>query len=206
MKLIAVFLLWSGFCVGQPELLKIEFRIKGNKQVVDACKFYVSDIQITYSDPDAEDRFTNHQLVDFEEKESLTLEFTPLRGKAIEQIAFSIGTDSIVNVSGAFDGDLDPIHGMYWTWNSGYINIKLEGKIQNQAFEYHIGGYQGENKTLRRKEFKIKNPAQRQFIVEIDMDQFFESVERGDEMRVMLPGKDAAILATEFSDCLYIVE
>lgn len=25
------------------------------------------------------------------------------------------------------DGDLDPLNGMYWAWNSGYINMKIEG-------------------------------------------------------------------------------
>jgi hypothetical protein len=36
------------------------------------------------------------------------------------------------DVSGAIDGDLDPILGMYCTWSSVYTNFKLEGK--NCAF------------------------------------------------------------------------
>ena len=35
---------------------------------------------------------------------------------------------------------------MYWTWQSGYINFKIEGRIKTdnkpwQKIEYHIGGY-----------------------------------------------------------------
>lgn len=53
-----------------------------------------------------------------------------------------IGTDSLSNVAGAFDGALDPIHGMYWAWNTGFINLKLEGKRSSgQDFSWHLGGY-----------------------------------------------------------------
>ena len=44
-----------------------------------------------------------------------------------DKIRFNIGVDSLTNVSGIFEGDLDPANGMYWTWQSGYINFKLEG-------------------------------------------------------------------------------
>ncbi|MFT4599180.1 MAG: hypothetical protein ACI9WM_001432, partial [Arenicella sp.] len=37
--------------------------------------------------------------------------------------------------------DLDPIHGMYWTWQSGYINTKIEGSRGDEKFTYHLGGY-----------------------------------------------------------------
>ena len=41
-------------------------------------------------------------------------------------------------------GVLDPIRGMYWTWQAGYIHWKIEGQFLSGAksqFEYHIGGY-----------------------------------------------------------------
>jgi len=70
-----------------------------------------------------------------------------------------IGTDSITNVSGALDGDLDPIKGMYWAWNSGCINFKLEGTRvisgKKTPFEYHIGGYNGPQATAMKKSIKI---------------------------------------------------
>jgi hypothetical protein len=42
------------------------------------------------------------------------------------------------------EGDLDPIHGMIWTWNTGYIFFKHEGQFldQNmmpQQLLYHYG-------------------------------------------------------------------
>ena len=44
------------------------------------------------------------------------------------KLKFQLGIDSLTNVSGAMGGDLDPTKGMYWTWQSGYINMKIEGK------------------------------------------------------------------------------
>ena len=44
-------------------------------------------------------------------------------------------------------GDLDPTKGMYWAWQSGYINFKMEGSCSQclatkNNFEFHLGGYQ----------------------------------------------------------------
>ncbi len=62
----------------------------------------------------------------------------------IETLSF--GLDSIDNVQTSFEGALDPIHGMFWTWNAGYVNCKIEGKSNrspqvHQSFTIHLGGY-----------------------------------------------------------------
>lgn len=65
---------------------------------------------------------------------------------------FLIGVDSLRNVSGAQTGALAVDHGMFWTWNTGYIMAKLEGNsplIPNGGkFMHHIGGFSGENSAL----------------------------------------------------------
>lgn len=73
------------------------------------------------------------------------------------EISFTIGVDSTRSVSdiAARTGVLDPTaygdDGMYWSWNSGYIFVKMEGtspvvplnSAGKRAFEMHIGGYGG---------------------------------------------------------------
>ncbi|HAI85066.1 MAG TPA: hypothetical protein DCL43_15490 [Chitinophagaceae bacterium] len=67
------------------------------------------------------------------------------------QIRFLLGVDSTRNVSGVQSGALDPLNGMFWTWNSGYIMAKLEGwsnvsTAPANSMSYHIGGFRtGEN-------------------------------------------------------------
>ncbi len=61
-------------------------------------------------------------------------------------LEFLLGVDSARNVSGVQSGALDPVKGMFWTWNSGYIFAKLEGispqsTIQGDQVEYHVGGF-----------------------------------------------------------------
>ncbi len=62
------------------------------------------------------------------------------------QLKFILGVDSARNVSGIQSGVLDPMNGMFWTWNSGYIYAKMEGNSAvstavNKMIEYHIGGF-----------------------------------------------------------------
>lgn len=76
------------------------------------------------------------------------------------ELKFMIGVDSLRNTmdlsrrKGVLDpGDISHDDGMYWSWNSGYIFLKLEGNSSkvaadaagNQKFRYHIGGFGGYN-------------------------------------------------------------
>ncbi|MFN4989972.1 MAG: MbnP family protein, partial [Ignavibacteria bacterium] len=71
------------------------------------------------------------------QKHQSTLSSTPIRFLLTmeDSLTFTIpddidslcfGLDSIDNVNTSFEGALDPIHGMFWTWNSGYVNCKIE--------------------------------------------------------------------------------
>ena len=62
--------------------------------------------------------------------------------------ALQIGVSPALQTSGVFIGALDPINGMYWAWNTGFIAVKCVGEILElkngltQKFEYHLGAYQ----------------------------------------------------------------
>jgi hypothetical protein len=69
-------------------------------------------------------------------------------------ISFLLGVDSLRNTKNVSErtGDLDvtaAASGMYWSWNSGYINFKFEGTstavtgMMAPAFQIHIGGFGG---------------------------------------------------------------
>ena len=71
------------------------------------------------------------------------------------KISFLLGVDSLKNVSGIQTGALDPLKDMFWTWKSGYVMAKLEGRssastLPHHMFEYHIGGFSGANNVLGR--------------------------------------------------------
>ena len=79
-------------------------------------------------------------LIDLENPSSLVIEH-------LNTSKFCLGIDSITNSSGAHGGDLDPTNDMYWSWQSGYINTKLEGLIGEKEFTLHLGGYAGETNS-----------------------------------------------------------
>jgi hypothetical protein len=128
----------------------------GEDFTVSNFNFYIAQIRLINTDSGISYNVNkdDYFLVDFADDNS-----TELKLKAVpatyNRIAFLVGVDSIRNVSGAQTGALDPGKGMFWTWNSGYIMAKLEGNSPasaqpNNAFEYHIGGFSGQNNVLRQ--------------------------------------------------------
>ena len=122
---------------------------------IDRFKFYIGKINLGRSDgSNATPQNTDdYFLIDFSDIISTSVKIHIEPGK-YNTIHFLLGVDSGRNVSGAQTGALDPIKGMFWTWNSGYVMAKLEGtsSLSNQPahiFEYHIGGYREPNNTIR---------------------------------------------------------
>jgi hypothetical protein len=133
-------------------------------------KFYVSQILLTNTDSNITYKVNKDQyfLVDFADLTTakLTLNAVPY---TYNRISFTIGVDSIHNVSGAQTGALDPANGMFWTWNSGYIMAKLEGNSpasneQNQIFEYHIGGFAGAESVVEQIDLNFPSNQQLGFL------------------------------------------
>jgi hypothetical protein len=90
-------------------------------------------------------------LIDNENAESKVI-LDSININFFEDLTFQFGLDSINNTSGILDGDLDPMNGMYWAWNSGYIHLKMVGKSSlvpttKNEFEFHLGGYRKPNET-----------------------------------------------------------
>lgn len=120
---------------------------------VTRLKYYISHIELDNTSavitPDA-----NYFLVNEEAPVSKTIT-VPFPAGSYHRITFLLGVDSLRNVSGAQSGALDPLNGMFWTWNSGYIMAKLEGRspassLPLQQFEFHIGGFQGRDNVLKK--------------------------------------------------------
>lgn len=120
----------------------------------------------------------------------------------------TIGVDSLTNVSGAMGGDLDPTRGMYWTWQSGYIGLKLEGSsplcpTRNHAFRFHLGGYTPPASfplafRLHKRSAAIE--------LEIDLSVFFDHTDLAVVHTVMSPGHTAADLMKLFTTCFRVHE
>ena len=170
-------------------------------------KFYISDFQITYDDNTILSDKNSH-LIDFEKPNTTFFTITKNYKKKIKSINFSIGLDSLTSVSGALSGDLDPSNGMYWAWQSGYINIKIEGtssscKTRKNSFNFHIGGYLKPYYAMRKIEIPI-NKLQNQINLTLDLERFFSVINLKEMNSVMIPGNDAMELANLSSKMFYV--
>lgn len=156
-------------------------------------RFYISDLTIyskgkTWFDPQ------KHRLMDIEDSSSFYIKAVP---HSIDSISFYLGIDSVTNVSGILEGDLDPIKGMYWAWNSGYINFKLEGRSSlissnpTKNFEFHLGGYLKPFSTIRKVDcVAIKEDGR--YIVPFDLSIFLNSLDLNEMNSIMIPGMEAS--------------
>ena len=162
---------------------------------IETFRFYVSNLTL-YKNGKIVYRFKNDfHLIDLEKKLQINLS---AKNVVFDALTFTVGIDSLTNVSGAMGGDLDPVNGMYWAWQSGYINFKLEGKskvcnTRNNIFQFHIGGYMYPNATIQKIFLTIKNPAYQE--INIDIEKFLNAIDLRSTNEIMSPGEKAVTLA-----------
>lgn len=172
----------------------------GDSIQLDQVRFYLSDIKVEWSNGLSVADPEKAHLVDIFEPESLIVVLPSAGNTTPKKIQFNLGIDSTTNVSGALGGDLDPTNGMYWSWQSGYINLKMEGispkcNTRKHVFQYHIGGYLQPNRALRKIELHIDSSTQKEIFVKMDLATFFSNINFTTLSSVMTPGSNAMKLA-----------
>lgn len=126
--------------VGLNEVIQLD----GHAFQLEQVRFYLSKFEFYQNGQLMVRDSTETYLIDFEIDSTRRILFPAIQASEIDEIRFLFGVDSITNTSGAMSGALDPMYGMYWSWQSGYINCKLEGAFispKREAFQLHLGGY-----------------------------------------------------------------
>lgn len=176
----------------------------------ETIRFYLSNFQINYTDKSNYKEANSYHLVDFDKPETLNLTFNPHKNKEIESIQYNIGVDSLASVSGAMEGDLDATKGMYWAWQSGFINMKIEGKsnsckTRKNKFQFHIGGYLEPYYALRKIKFNVNDNMDNEIPIIVDFAKLFNEIKLSETNTIMIPGKEAMKMA-DLSSQLFSVE
>lgn len=175
----------------------------------ETVKFYISNVQIHYKNVAISKEKNSFHLISLEEPESLQFDLDKLN-ENIESISFSIGIDSLTNVSGALDGDLDATKGMYWAWQSGYINLKIEGKSSNCAtrknkFQFHIGGYLKPYYAMRTIVLPINNNIKNNTLtLKYDISKLFSNLNLKEFNSIMIPSEKAMQFADAFQKIISV--
>ncbi len=176
--------------------------ITNNKDSIQIKKvqFYLTDVKIKSSENIIFSIDDSNYLIDVFTPETLKRSLQNTSIKNIKEISFNIGVQDSLNTIGALADDLDPSKGMYWSWQSGYINFKIEGispscKTRKNKFQFHIGGYQQPYKTTIRVSFQVKNTSNKNIIIHLNIADFFTKVHLKSENQIMIPGKKAKKIA-----------
>src|SRR6478735_5595137 len=164
---------------------------------ISALRFYISHVEFLDNGKRIFLEPESYHLIDADEKKSLTLSISVPADVNITHLRFYLGIDSLTNVSGAKGGDLDTTKGMYWTWQSGYINFKLEGtsnvcKTRKNEFTFHSGGYSLRQNALQTVTLPASGNAA---VISFDLKQFFSAVDLDKFNHIMSPGTESKILS-----------
>lgn len=172
--------------------------------IIETLKFYISEIEfLSGSNPVWKEKVSHH-LVDLENETTLRINLDVPNNLTYDRIKFNLGIDSATNASGAMGGDLDPTKSMYWTWHSGYINAKIEGrskvcKTRNNEFQFHLGGYLAPNSCLNT--IIIHAHPNQAIVLAIDFATWFLGINLANQNHIMSPGPQAVKLSQKLSDC-----
>lgn len=117
----------------------------GDSLSISMLKYYISNIALQRADGSWWTQDESYYLVDAQLMASTLLQINQIPPGEYTHLRYTVGVDSLRNVSGAQTGALVPSNGMFWSWNSGYIFFKLEGNSPQAAgpVQFHIGGYSG---------------------------------------------------------------
>ena len=177
----------------------------GDSVQFETFRFYISNLTLKKQDQIVW-RF-QEQAVLMDLSNSTTLKFdVEIEDKiTFDSFQFGLGIDSVTNDAGVHGGDLDPTKGMYWAWQSGYINAKFNGRylsksLPTKEFQFHLGGFMSPFNAYQ----KISLPAcsNETLRVEWKFDSLFTTFEFSQHDHIMSPSLSAVhmseFLASQF--------
>jgi hypothetical protein len=178
-------------------------------------KHYISNIKLHNVDGTIWTDQESYYLVDLSNPSSMKIHLTNVPEGEYDRIEFTLGVDSLRNVSGVQSGALDPVNNMFWSWSSGYIMIKAEGIFQKGNFSYHLGGFSGLNKAITQKNLafpngellKINANASPVIHMKSNPAKLFHthgSAEGAGGSKIHMPGSAATVMAQDFNSSVQI--
>ncbi len=175
---------------------------------IDVLKFYISGIEFLNNDKVVWKEKNSFHLVDFETITPQTILLNIPADLHVTNINFNLGIDSVTSTSGALAEDLDPTKGMYWAWQSGYINFKMEGtspscNTRKHQFQFHFGGYKKPYYAMQTITLPVTNFNKNTLTINFNVVPFFETINLSQTNSIMIPGKEAMELSKLIASLFY---
>jgi hypothetical protein len=172
-------------------------------------RFYISKISFWKSNKQIWKEEDSYHLIDLLDDSTHKIKLKIPDEMVFDKLEFYLGIDSLTNVSGAMGGDLDPTRGMYWTWQNGYINAKIEGtsnvcKSRKNEFQFHLGGYIAPYQCVQKFEMNVDRNEQIQ--IGIHVEKMIEAFDLAKHSKIMSPSLNAVEISKQLAKCFYLME
>ncbi len=187
------------------------------KYTVSKLRYYVSNVCLKNVSETFKENNSYH-LIDESKEESQSFSFTIPEGR-YNSLHFLLGVDSLHNVSGAQTDALDPANDMFWTWNSGYVMVKMEGsspasKVVNSKYEFHIGGFSGQYNVLKEVVFNLPSTTtvfkaghSYTFVIDADINTWWQNphdIKIADHPVITTPGINAKNISDNYANMFHL--
>lgn len=206
--------------IATPDNIYPYVNANGDSFNVRLYKYYVTNVRFVKAGGGEFNEPESYHLINQGEPSSLSFNITDIPDGEYTTVKMLLGVDSTRNVSGAQSGDLDPLKDMFWTWNSGYIMAKVEGKSAqstkpDKSIVFHLGGFYGTYSVLKEvtltlpQNLVIKDGATSSVTFRSDVLKWFEAPHMIDFSvlnNVMNPGQQAADLSVNYSSMLSVTK
>jgi len=160
-------------------------------------KFYVSAIRL-HCEGNLDVTSEKFFLVDASDSASTTITLPRVPIGTYRSISFTLGVDSAHNCSGLQEGALDPIRGMFWAWNTGYIFLKIEGTAPaspspGHVVEIHVGGFRHPTNNIARIELPIVEDPVKGIYIQVDVGALLRSLDLSKQSSLTTPAAASAV-------------
>ncbi|RKR84142.1 hypothetical protein BDD43_4369 [Mucilaginibacter gracilis] len=188
----------------------------GDDFKITTFKYYISNVSLIAKNGDKVAIPDSYFLINAADSTTLNQQITNIPEGKYTGITFTIGVDSARNFAGAQTGVLDPAKGMFWSWNSGYIFVKLEGESPKSTAKknrliFHIGGAKAPNNTIRTftqkfpKTLKISEGKLPELELVANASALFQGKTTVDfaKLNFTMGGPNSVIVADNYADGLF---
>ena len=152
---------------------------------------YISDLNISTSNDSVWHDPVPAYLIDWLDTTRNRIQIPVMVNDTTTRLCFTIGLDSALNCSGIQRGVLDPVNGMYWTWQSGFIHLRLEAiSPQGKAVELHLGGYRYPHAAIQSTCFSFSR-LKKTICVRMNVQALIDYMQEKGIDHIMSPGQAA---------------
>ena len=157
-----------------------------------SLRYYFTNIKLQNEQGEWWSEEDSYHIIDATQSKP-SLKLSVPKGK-YNAISYTMGVDSIKNFSGVQAGALSPSNGMFWSWQTGYIFMIVEGQCpqidrSNKYFIHHVGGFVAPNNAVRTGTAAFPNslvtgdnPSQK-IILGVNVRQLYDN----EENRIRIP-------------------